>query len=302
MSKNYSLYELLNKNKENLINFGGEVDVNTIVKLLAENNFCQLPFKVGDIVYKLCEKKQLDLCGGIVDATVCEGCFSFPCLSGFISGEEDLAVMPILSYIPFKVNDINFTAVLDYWNILYFATEEEASDGKQDLYVALEGKTAKERFENYVNWLDNRKLKMSEITRLSTPDDEFENYLHKDFSDVCYAVDNDESFNQNFKFILQCEKAGTNVLEALVYKHIPSGRYLCLDRKEPNISGRVCEVEVITSISYTSPEELGPESTRKVMRMAFEPYFCGGHIVLDDNDKAMVWFKERTLIGGEQND
>lgn len=287
MSNNYFLYELLNKNKENLISFGGEVDVNAIVKLLKENNFCQLPFKVGDTVFKLFDKNKPENQD----------------TENIINSVEDLATVPTMAFMPVEVTDSNYLLVLNQWNVLFFATEEEASDGKQDFYIALEGKTAEERYENYVKWLDNRKLKMSKITRLSTPDEDFESYLSMSYSNICYAFDCDDSFQQEFEIALQCN-ALNGLLDTLVYKHLSTGRYLCLTNRGPyNVTGKVCEVVLFQSFDLSDYKNDAPhflcELIESLTSMLFVHYYCGG-IIETDGKKEAIWFREK-IVGGEQN-
>ncbi|MDE6019384.1 MAG: hypothetical protein K2H01_00080, partial [Ruminococcus sp.] len=113
--KDKTLYELLSANKENLINFGGQVDVNAIVKLLADNYYCKMPCKVGDTVYKLCPTDKVSECS--FSGGSCETCNSDGCVYGLINNANQLAVIPTLTDVPFRVTNDNIFIVMKYWNI-----------------------------------------------------------------------------------------------------------------------------------------------------------------------------------------
>lgn len=283
--KDKTLYELLSANKENLINFGGQVDVNAIVKLLADNYYCKMPCKVGDTVYKLCPMDKVNkvsecyLSGGS-----CKNCDSDGCVYGFINKASQLSVIPPLISVPLRVTNDNIFIVMKYWNILYFKTEEDAKSGIDSYYSALEGKTAEERFTNYCKWCDSRKLKMSEVAELTTPDDDFAELISKGYDEVEYYLENTEDIDMVTELLLKKDSFR-------VYKHISSNRYFCMDKRKSNVLGRVCEVELLYAVSYCEPEELKSEELDKLIELSMTPCFCSGKNY-DGDAYNLYWFKK----------
>lgn len=303
--KNNYLYELLKENEKKLITFGGQLDVNAIVKLLEENACCSLPCKVEDTVYKLCPRSEgCGYCPEDLEKCKCEACYAGGCAYGIFTDANQLATIPTMAIVEVTVTNGNIYEVLKYWNTLYFKTVPDAEEGKQSYYAALEGKTNEERFANYEKWLEGRGLRFSELMNHTTPDEEFERYLAMSYSRICYAVDCDDSFKQEFELVLQCN--GINgILETLVYKHLSTGRYLCLTNREPyNTTGKVCEVVLFQSVDLSNYKTDAPyllcDLIDTLTSMLFVHYYCGG-IVETAEKKEALWFREKKIIGGEQN-
>lgn len=281
MSNNYSLYELLKENSKNLITFGGQLDIPAMIKLLTDNNYCKLPCVAGDVVYKLCNQ-------AIANCKDCPFDSAKGCDCGLISSPDALLTIPICNIYPYEVTDDNIFNVLMYWDTLYFASEEMAENGKKSLYAALEGETAEDRFVNYKMWLTGRKIRFSELMHYTTPDEEFETLLKSGYDEIEYRLNNEPSFVEATEMLL-------NEDDFKVYRHIPSDRCFCLDRRPPYTFGRVVEVVCFQSIDvgdYQNDESYQlTELVNTLSSMLFVSHYCGGYN--HSKKTEILWFRER---------
>lgn len=290
MSNNYSLYELLNKNKDKMLNINGQLDVSAVVKLLAKNNYCALPCKVGDTVYKFCPEEQVKNCD-LLGKVHCDTCNPDGCVYGLFRA-NDFNTVPVLNIVPFKVTDDNIFNVIKYWGVLYFDTKDLALTVKAHFYGELEGETADERYANYCKWVEAHKFRFSEAAKATTPDEDFDVLIKEGIDGIEYRLENEPSFADATEMYL-------TEGDFKVYCHIPSGRYFCLDIREPYTFGRAVEVELMRSVLVTGREG-SPELLEDIRPMLFAPYYCGGYSHSKEATR-ILWFREKSLKGGDDN-
>lgn len=290
MSNNYSLYELLNKNKDKMLNINGQLDISAVVKLLAKNNYCSLPCKVGDTIYKFCPEEQVENCD-LLGKVHCDTCNPDGCVYGLFRA-NDFNTVPVLKIVPFKVTDDNIFNVIKYWGVLYFDTKDLALTVKAHFYGELEGETADERYANYCKWVEAHKFRFSEAAKATTPDEEFDVLIKEGIDGIEYRLNNEPSFADATEMLLKEDRFR-------VYRHIPSDRYFCLDRRKPYTFGRAVEVELMKSVMVTGREG-SSELLEDIRPMLFTPYYCGGYSHSKEAIR-ILWFKEKALKGGTDN-
>lgn len=123
-------------------------------------NVIELPYKIGQTVYKICPK-----CNEWHNAS-CEhcawrGCLGFGCDIGVRVYSDGSHNKHELQIVPRKVIKHNLITILELWNIMYFATEEEANTAREEYCTIRKIEDRHERYKAYKAWEKKRKIHYS---------------------------------------------------------------------------------------------------------------------------------------------
>lgn len=132
------------KTAENLYNTGYRKQSDNVI-----------PCKVGQTVYKICPKCN-EKHNGSCDHCAWRGCFMTGCDVGVrvyfdgSNGDYNLQI------IPYKVSENRFVTIIKYWNIMFFATAEEAETAKSEYDTIRKIEDRQERYKTYKEWETKR--------------------------------------------------------------------------------------------------------------------------------------------------
>lgn len=119
-------------------------------------NTVEVPCKVDQTVYKICPK-----CNEHHNASckhcAWSGCLGFGCDIGVSVYSDGSYNECALQIVPRKVTKYNIITILELWNIMYFATEEEANTAKDEYDTIRNIQDKHERYEAYKAWENERK-------------------------------------------------------------------------------------------------------------------------------------------------
>ena len=138
------------------IDFDESAEINAD-NLLA-NGVIVPPCKVGQTVYKICPKCNKDH-NGTCERCAWRGCHMTGCdvgvrvWRGGSHGEYDLQI------VPRKVTENSIITIFEWWNIMYFATEEEANTAKEEYDAIRKIADRNERYETYKAWEEKREMR-----------------------------------------------------------------------------------------------------------------------------------------------
>lgn len=114
-----------------------------------------IPCKVGQTVYKICPKCNKDH-NGSCERCAWRGCFMTGCDVGvrvFFDGSHGGYDLQI---VPYKVTEHRFVTIIKFWNIMFFASTEEAETAKAEYDAIRKIEDRHERYEAYKVWATKR--------------------------------------------------------------------------------------------------------------------------------------------------
>ena len=116
-----------------------------------------LPCKVGDTVYKICPKCNPNH-NGTCRNCAWGGCFIGACDVGVgVYGDGSYTKHP-LQIVKKTVRAEAITKIIDYWNIMYFASEEKAAIALKEYDNIRLTEDRHERKAAYDKWHESRKI------------------------------------------------------------------------------------------------------------------------------------------------
>jgi hypothetical protein len=133
------------------------VDNDAVAAHLVANNVNWIPVRVGQTVYKICP-----ICNpnhnGNCKHCAWGGCFGMTgCNIGVGVYEGGSYNDKALQIIPRKVIDLHIVTILKWWNIMYFATEDEAQKAMMEYDAIRKIEDRAERHRRYLEWEASRK-------------------------------------------------------------------------------------------------------------------------------------------------
>lgn len=115
------------------------------------------PCNVGSTVYKICPKCN-EHHNGSCERCAWRDCFMTGCDVGvrvWYDGSHNEHPKQI---VPRKVTKYSIITIFELWNIMYFATEEEANTAKAEYDAICNIQDRNERYEAYTAWEAKRKM------------------------------------------------------------------------------------------------------------------------------------------------
>ena len=118
---------------------------------LLANGVIVPPCKVGQTVYKLCPKCNERHSGSCMNCAW-SGCHMMGCDVGVGVYSDGSHGNYDLQIVPRKVSEYSIITIFKWWNIMYFATEEEATAAKEKYDAIRKIADRHERYEAYKAW------------------------------------------------------------------------------------------------------------------------------------------------------
>ncbi len=118
----------------------------------------EIPCNVGQTVYKICPKCN-PYHSGNCENCAWRGCFMTGCDIGIRVYSDGSHCEHPLQIIPYRATPHRFMTVLLWWNIMYFATEEEAQTALAEYESIRKISDRKERYKAYKKWESHRETK-----------------------------------------------------------------------------------------------------------------------------------------------
>jgi hypothetical protein len=118
---------------------------------LIPNDATLLPCKVGQTVYKICPKCN-DRHDGSCNHCAWSGCHMTGCDIGVRVYSDGSCGDKPLQIVPRKVTKNNFVTTLEYWNLMYFATEDKARTAMSEYDTIRKIEDRNERYAAYKEW------------------------------------------------------------------------------------------------------------------------------------------------------
>lgn len=130
--------------------------LNKEMHALAKNAIV-LPCKVGQTVYKICPKCN-ERHSGSCEHCAWRGCIGYGCDIGVRVYSDGSYNKHDLQIVPRKVSRYTIVTILELWNIMYFATEEEALAAMTEYDAIRKIEDRHERYEAYKAWEAKREM------------------------------------------------------------------------------------------------------------------------------------------------
>ena len=124
---------------------------------LINNGVTILPCKVGQTVYKICPKCN-DRHDGSCKHCAWSGCHMTGCDVGVRVYSDGSHNDKPLQIVPRKVTKNNFVNTLEHWNLMYFATEDEARTAMTEYDAIRKIEDKDERYAAYKAWEKEREI------------------------------------------------------------------------------------------------------------------------------------------------
>lgn len=131
---------------------------------LLANGVIVPPCKVGQTVYKICPKCN-EHHNGSCERCAWRGCFMTGCDVGVRVYEGGSCGDYKLQIVPRKVTENSIITIFELWNIMYFATEEEATGAKEEYDAIRKIEDRHERYETYKAWETKRETRYAFLER-----------------------------------------------------------------------------------------------------------------------------------------
>ena len=119
------------------------------------NRFIELPCKVEQMVYKICPKCNEGHSGSCKNCAW-RGCLGYGCDIGVRVYSDGSFNKHELQIVPSRVTAHNIITIFKLWNIMYFATEEEANTAKEEYDAIRKIEDRKKRYRTYKAWQTKR--------------------------------------------------------------------------------------------------------------------------------------------------
>lgn len=120
--------------------------------------FVALPCKIGDTVYKICPKCNDDH-NGSCKGCAWNGCLSYYCDVGVGVWSDGSYHEGELQIVPYKVGETRLVGILRHWNIMFFATPDEAEKAMGEYDEIRRTEDRHERYAKYLSWVENREVR-----------------------------------------------------------------------------------------------------------------------------------------------
>lgn len=149
------LIELIHKCEVEALKANLHLSPERIADYLLERGVIAPPCKVGDVIYKICPKCN-EHHNGNCEHCAWRGCFSHGCDIGVRIYSDGSHNEHELQIIPYKLTKHNFFTVLERFNTLFFATEEEAKIALAEYDEIRKIEDWHKRYETYIEWETKR--------------------------------------------------------------------------------------------------------------------------------------------------
>lgn len=131
-----------------------------LADFLLANGVIVPPCKVGQTVYKICPKCN-ERHNGSCEHCAWGGCIMSGCDIGVRVCSDGSYGEYNLQIVPRKVTKYDIITVFELWNIMYFATEEEAYAAKEEYVTIRNIQDRHERYDAYKTWKAKREKNYS---------------------------------------------------------------------------------------------------------------------------------------------
>lgn len=121
------------------------------------SRFVEPQYKVGETVYKICPKCN-DWHNASCEHCAWRGCLGHGCDIGVRVYSDGSYNKHELQIVPRKVTKHNLVTILELWNIMYFATEEDANSAKAEYDAIRKIEDRHKRYKAYKAWEAKREM------------------------------------------------------------------------------------------------------------------------------------------------
>lgn len=122
-----------------------------IEQIASKQSVDVIPCIVGETVYKICPKCNKDH-NGSCERCAWRGCHMTGCDVGVRVWFDGSHEEHDLQIVPYKVTEHRFVTIIKYWNIMFFATAEEAETAKAEYDTIRKIENRHKRYEAYQAW------------------------------------------------------------------------------------------------------------------------------------------------------
>jgi hypothetical protein len=128
-----------------------------IADYLIENGATVIPCKVSDTVYKICPKCNPNH-NGSCKHCAWSGCHPAGCDVGVRVYSDGSFNEKEKQIVPYVVTANRLMTILKYWNVMFFATPEEAEKAKDEYVEICKTKDSDDRHYKYLEWESSREI------------------------------------------------------------------------------------------------------------------------------------------------